>query len=147
VDDQEQAERILASLKASRNRNFGELARLHSKAATAADGGDMGQFQRGELPMEFERVVSRLQPGSVSRIVRTRYGYHMFMVEERIGAHQQKFYEVREQIHDKLVAERQMDIIRKELSELQRRIPVEIYSESLGFKYVGKKLAPGGEVN
>jgi foldase protein PrsA len=147
VDDQALAERILLSLKANRNRNFGELARLHSKAATSADGGDMGRFERGELPGEFERVVFRLQPGNVSKIVRTRYGYHMFMVEERIRAHQQKFYEVREQIHDKLVSDRETEIMRKELSELPKRIPVEIFRDNLGFKYVGSKLAPGGETN
>ncbi len=145
VDDQAQAERILASLKENRNRNFGELARLHSKAASAADGGDMGRFQRGDLPEEFERVVFALPPGSVSRIVRTRYGYHMFMVEEKIQAHTQKFYEVREQIHDKLLADRQMERLAKELSRLRAAIPVRIYAENLGFDYVGSKLAPGGD--
>lgn len=147
VDNLEQAERILASLKANRNNNFAELARLYSKAATAADGGDMGRFERGELPEEFEKVVFPMAPGTVSKIVRTRYGYHTFLVEERIGAHQQKFYEVRDQIQEKLLMSRQREIIEKRLASLETQVPVDIYREQLGFNYVGTRFAARGEDN
>jgi peptidyl-prolyl cis-trans isomerase C len=147
VDDLSQAERILASLKANRNNNFAELARLYSRAATAEDGGDMGRFQRGELPEEFERVVFSLSPGTVSKIVRTKYGYHTFLVEERVAAHQQKLYEVRDQIQEKLLATRQRDMIEKKLAALEVQIPVSIYRDRLGFNYVGTRFAPRGEDN
>jgi parvulin-like peptidyl-prolyl isomerase len=147
VDDLSQAERILASLKANRNGNFAELARLYSKAATADDGGDMGRFERGELPVEFEKVVFPMAPGTVSKIVRTRYGYHVFLVEERIGAHQQKLYEVRDQIQEKLLATRQREIIEKKLAALEVQIPVSIYRDKLGFNYLGTRFAPRGEDN
>jgi parvulin-like peptidyl-prolyl isomerase len=147
VDDLSQAERILSSLKANRNSNFGELARLYSKAATAEDGGDMGRFERGELPEEFEKVVFSLPPGTVSKIVRTKYGYHTFLVEERIRAHQQKLYEVRDQIQEKLLMTRQRGIIEQKLASLETQIPVSIYRERLGFNYVGTRFAPRGEDN
>jgi len=44
VDDHGQAEKILSSLKQQKNKNFGELARVYSKAPSAADGGDLGIF-------------------------------------------------------------------------------------------------------
>jgi peptidyl-prolyl cis-trans isomerase C len=147
VDDLSQAERILSSLKANRNSNFAELARLYSKAATAEDGGDMGRFERGELPEEFEKVVFSLPPGTVSKIVRTKYGYHTFLVEERIRAHQQKLYEVRDQIQEKLLMTRQSGIIEQKLASLETQIPVSIYRERLGFNYVGTRFAPRGEDN
>ena len=147
VDDLPQAERILNSLKANRNSNFAELARLYSKAATAEDGGDMGRFERGELPGEFEKVVFPMTPGTVSKIVRTRYGYHVFLVEERIGAHQQKLYEVRDQIQEKLLAARQRQVIEKKLAALEVQIPVSIYRDKLGFNYVGTRFAPRREDN
>jgi len=147
VDNLSQAERILTSLKANRNSNFAELARLYSKAATAEDGGNMGRFERGELPEEFERVVFYMAPGTVSKIVRTKYGYHTFLVEERIGAHQQKLYEVRDQIQEKLLATRQREIIEKKLAALEVQIPVNIYRDRLGFNYVGTRFAPRGEEN
>jgi parvulin-like peptidyl-prolyl isomerase len=147
VDNLSQAEKILASLKANRNSNFAELARLYSRAATAEDGGDMGRFERGELPEEFERVVFPMAPGTVSRIVRTKYGYHTFLVEERIGAHQQKLYEVRDQIQEKLLATRQREIIEKKLAALVAQVPVSIYRDKLGFNYVGTRFAPRSEDN
>jgi peptidyl-prolyl cis-trans isomerase C len=147
VDDLSQAERILASLKANRNSNFAELARLYSKAATAEDGGDMGRFERGELPEEFEKVVFSMTPGTVSKIVRTKYGYHTFLVEERIRGHQQKLYEVRDEIQEKLLMNRHHEIIERKLASLEAQIPIRIYREELGFNYVGTRFATRGEEN
>jgi parvulin-like peptidyl-prolyl isomerase len=144
VEDEGQAKKIQAALKAQRNRNFGELARLYSKAPTAADGGDLGTFQRGDLPEEFEKVIFPQAPGTVSKIVRTQYGYHMFFVEEKILAHQQRFYEVEEQIQEKLLLERQRAALDKEMASLASQIPIRVDREHLNFKYVGTRLPAGG---
>jgi parvulin-like peptidyl-prolyl isomerase len=141
VDDLAQAQKIVASLKTSRNKNFADLARVYSKGASAPDGGDLGSFQKGELPEEFEKVVFALSPGNVSKVVPSRYGYHIFMVEERILAHQQKLIEVRDEIREKLQLEREREIINAELASLMGRIPVEVYGDRLDFKYVGTRLA------
>ncbi len=50
LDDPVQAQKIQALLAAKRHKNFGELARIYSKANSAAEGGDLGTFQRGDLP-------------------------------------------------------------------------------------------------
>ena len=141
VDTQQQAMKIQNALKAKHNKNFAELARLYSKAPTAADGGDLGTFQRGELPEEFEKVIFQLQPGTVSQPVSTQYGYHTFLVEEKILAHQQRFYEVESQISEKLVLERQRAALDKELTSLANQIPIQVDRETLNFKYTGARLA------
>jgi peptidyl-prolyl cis-trans isomerase C len=147
VDNAEQAKKIQALLKANRNRNFKELARLYSKAPTAADGGDLGTFQRGELPEEFEKVIFPLASGTVSRVVSSQYGYHTFLVEEKILAHQQKYYEVEDQIQEKLLLERQRAALDKELSSLANQIQIQVDREKLDFKYVGSRLTTrGGKV-
>jgi hypothetical protein len=144
VEDEAKAKNIQASLKTSRNKNFGELARIYSKAPTAAEGGDLGTFQRGELPEEFEKAIFPLAPGAVSKIVRSQYGYHLFWVEEKILAHQQKFYEAEDQIQEKLLLERQRAALDKELASLADRIPIRLNSDGLDFKYVGTRLATRG---
>jgi parvulin-like peptidyl-prolyl isomerase len=141
VDDLSLAEKIRGMLAASRTRNFGELARLYSKAASAEDGGELGTFQRGDLPQEFEKVVFSMAPGAVSRIVRTKYGYHIFQVEEKIRAHQQKFWEVKDQIKDRLLRQREREIINLELAALIQQIPVEIRREQLNFSYTGSRFS------
>jgi parvulin-like peptidyl-prolyl isomerase len=144
VADEAQADKILASLKENRNKNFSELARIYSKAPAAASGGDMGTFQRGELPEEFDKVIFPLAPGTASRIVRTRYGYHVFLVEEKILAHQQKYYEVEDKIREKLLVERQRAALDKELASLADQVSIQLDRDRLDFKYVGTRLAPRG---
>ncbi len=139
VDDLALAERIRVQLKAKKNKNFGDLARVYSKAPSAADGGDLGLFEKGDLPEEFEKAVFRLSPGSVSQIVRTRYGYHIFQLEQRILAHQQKLIEVKDQIKEKLRLAREREIINRELETLRKEIPVVMHRELLGFNYIGTR--------
>lgn len=147
VDSQELAQKIQAQLKAGRNRNFQELARQYSKAPTASEGGDLGSFQRGELPEELEKSIFPLAPGTVSRIVRTQYGYHIFKVEEKILAHQQRFFEVEEQIQEKLLLERQRTAYDTEMASLIRQFPIQVEEDKLDFRYSGFRAgAVGGKL-
>jgi peptidyl-prolyl cis-trans isomerase C len=141
VDDPAQAQRLLTLLKTNRNKNFADLALAHSKGARADEGGDLGKFQKGELPEEFEKVIFLLAPGNVSKIVRSQYGYHIFMVEEKVLAHQQKLIEVKDQIKEKLTLDREREIIKQELVSLVSRIPVEVYRDRLDFDYIGTRFA------
>jgi len=141
VGDLAQAQKLLSSLKANRNKNFADLARDYSKGASAPDGGDLGTFQKGELPEEFEKAIFQLAPGNVSKIVSSRYGYHIFLVEEKVLAHQQRLVEVKDKIREKLLLDRERDIINKELSSLISRIPVEVYRDRLDFNYIGSRFA------
>ncbi len=140
VDDLSQAQKLLALLKKGRNKNFSDLALAYSKGARADEGGDLGKFEKGELPLDFEKAIFSLAPGTVSKIVRSQYGYHIFMVEEKIVAHQQKLIEVRDQIKEKLTLDRERAIIKQELVSLVSRIPVEVYRDRLDFKYIGTRF-------
>jgi peptidyl-prolyl cis-trans isomerase C len=144
VDDLNQAQKILVALKAAQNKNFSELARLYSKAPGAVDGGELGSFQRGDLPEVFEKAVFHLPPATTSKIVQTHYGFHIFLVEERIPAHQQHFYEVRDQIHEKLRLERERGILNAELQLLVNQIPVGIHRDKLDFNYLGTRFSTRG---
>jgi len=144
AESEAEAKKIQSLLKSNRNRNFSELARLYSKAPTAEEGGDLGTFQRGDLPQEFEKVVFALAPGTVSKIVRSQYGYHLFLIEEKILAHQQKLYEVEERIREKMKLERQRAALDKELAVLANQITIFVDREKLDFSYVGTRLAARG---
>ena len=141
VGDLAQAQKLLPMLRKNHNKNFADLARVYSKGASAPDGGDLGTFQKGELPEEFEKAIFPVTPGNVSKIVSSRYGYHLFLVEEKILAHQQRLVEVKDQIREKLLLERERDIINKELSALIGRIPVEVYRDRLDFNYIGSRFS------
>lgn len=63
---------------------FDELARQYSQdPGSAAMGGDLGTFGRGEMVKPFEDAAFALQPGEVSDIVETPYGLHLIKVESK----------------------------------------------------------------
>jgi peptidyl-prolyl cis-trans isomerase SurA len=63
---------------------FVELAKRNSDdGGSAGKGGDLGWFTRRRWVRPFDDVVMTLQPGQVSGIVRTQYGYHLIRCAER----------------------------------------------------------------
>jgi peptidyl-prolyl cis-trans isomerase SurA len=62
---------------------FADVARQFSQAAGAAQGGDLGWVQRGQLLEELERAVADLRPGEVTPPVRTATGWHILQLRDR----------------------------------------------------------------
>ncbi|UGQ45964.1 peptidylprolyl isomerase [Massilia endophytica] len=80
------AKRRLAELKErldNKSATFEELARLNSQDGSAAKGGDLGWLYPGDALPEFEEAMNALQPGQVSGVVETSFGYHLIQVLER----------------------------------------------------------------
>ena len=63
--------------------DFAELARLYSEDASAAGGGDLGWVNPGDTVPQFEEAMKALQPGQVSALVKTQFGWHLIQVLER----------------------------------------------------------------
>jgi peptidyl-prolyl cis-trans isomerase C len=89
-------------------------------------GGDMGYFSQGELPLEFDAVLFSLKVGEVSQPVRTPYGYHLFEVVDRQEAHPLSLAEASGRIRSKLAALRKTAAQEQWLSELRKRYEVKI---------------------
>ena len=65
--------------------DFAELAAVVSDdEGSAARGGDLGFFGRGQMVGPFEEAAFSLAPGELSEPVQTRYGWHLIKVEERL---------------------------------------------------------------
>ena len=64
--------------------NFIQIATANSgDKASAAEGGSLGWVNPGTMVKEFEDAMNRLQPGEVSDPIRTQFGWHLILVEER----------------------------------------------------------------
>ena len=64
--------------------DFGALAKGNSMdTVSAAEGGDLGWVNPGDLVPEFEQVMDDLKPGEISQPFQTQYGWHIVQVLER----------------------------------------------------------------
>lgn len=98
------AEALVRSLyqRISAGEDFGTLAREYSHGPGAADGGDLGFFERGQMVQPLESVAFRLKAGSLSQPIRSPAGFHLMMIEEREGSVEQSFEDVEAQIREEL---------------------------------------------
>lgn len=81
VASEEEGRRLLALLR--QGESFAKLAEEYSLSPDGQQGGDLGFFGRGEMPREFDAVVFDLPVKRLSDLVKSEYGYHIFLVEEK----------------------------------------------------------------
>lgn len=86
--------------------DFAEVARQHSRDATARDGGDLGTLKRGELAADVEAAILWLSPGEVSSPFRSALGWHLFRLESRESLEGPRLEQARQQIRDILYREK-----------------------------------------
>ena len=99
------AEELLKKAKAGAD--FAELAKANSEdEGSAKNGGDLDFFGRGRMVPEFDQVAFTLQPGQISDLVKTQYGYHIIKVTDKKAASTRSIDEVRQQLTDQLSYER-----------------------------------------
>lgn len=80
--------------------DFAELAIAMSEGPSGPSGGDLGWFSRGQMVPPFEEAAFALEPGEISDIVETSFGYHIIKLEEKKAEGTTPFDEVSESIKD-----------------------------------------------
>lgn len=65
---------------------FAKLAAENSACPSGKEGGDLGEFTRGQMDPEFEKVAFELPVGKLSAPVKTQYGYHLILVTKKTPA-------------------------------------------------------------
>ena len=99
------AEETLLELR-TRPELFGERARELSNCRSALQDGSLGPLARGECVPEFEAAIfGEVGSGILPTLVRTRYGFHIVMVEGRIPGKRVPYEVVKERIAARLESE------------------------------------------
>ncbi|AWB35267.1 molecular chaperone SurA [Orrella marina] len=63
--------------------SFADVARVVSEDASAPQGGELGWVNPGETVPSFEEAMNKLSPGEISEPIKSPFGWHIILVEER----------------------------------------------------------------
>jgi peptidyl-prolyl cis-trans isomerase C len=124
------AEGILKKIKS--REDFAKLAAdVSDDPGSKQNGGELGFSPRGRMVKPFEDAAFALQPGEVSGLVKTQYGYHIIKVEERKAAGIQPFDDVKENIRQKLIQDQTKSKVVDFIEKAMKDAKVEIHPEAL----------------
>lgn len=91
--------------RAQAGEDFAALATEHGTDGTAANGGDLGCFQRGMMVAPFEEAVVAAEVGEIAGPIQTQFGYHALVVYEHRPAEVRPFEEVRDDVAANVAAD------------------------------------------
>jgi peptidyl-prolyl cis-trans isomerase C len=106
--------------------DFATVAKGNSTCPSAAQGGDLGFFGKGQMVPSFEKAAFALKPGEVSDVVETQFGYHIIKLTEKKPAATTDFKEVKAKIEEFLKGQKVNEAIGKYLEEARKTAKVEI---------------------
>jgi len=95
----EKSEKAAEVLKlAQGGADFTELATEYSEGPSKTSGGDLGFFEQGSMVPIFDTTVFAMKPGEISEVIKTRFGYHIILLEDVKPAVTRELQDVRESI-------------------------------------------------
>jgi parvulin-like peptidyl-prolyl isomerase len=127
VETEEDIRQIQKELE-SKQKDFSDLAREYSLSPEGVRGGDLGYFEAGQMPEEFDNVFN-LKIDGVSDIIRTPYGFHLFKVVDKVDDRKMDFDESKKQVKEALFQELQDKAFQKWLVQLKKKSVIDISHE------------------
>jgi peptidyl-prolyl cis-trans isomerase SurA len=118
------ADDLEAKLRASGD--FAQLARTFSDGPTAAEGGDLGQFQRGKLAKVLEDATFALKSGQFTDPIRTKQGFVILKVIKHNPGGIPAYKDVEEQVEESFYMFRMEPAMRDYLTTMREQAYIEI---------------------
>jgi peptidyl-prolyl cis-trans isomerase C len=104
---------------------FAAMAAEMSNCPSGQHGGNLGQIGRGDTVPEFEKAIFRLGPtGLLRELVKTRHGFHIVAIDQRIPGKRLPFDVVRDQIAERLRVMVEEKALRQYISVLAGRADI-----------------------
>ncbi|MBL7070645.1 MAG: peptidylprolyl isomerase [Candidatus Omnitrophica bacterium] len=106
--------------------DFEELVKEYSEGPHAAEGGQLGLVERGQMREELDTAIFALGEGDVSDIVESPLGYHIFKVTEVIPEETIDFESVKDEVEELIYRERVDKQMKKWLKELRKNAYISV---------------------
>ena len=114
--------------RVQKGESFAVLARQYSQDGDSAPkGGQLPVFSKREMVPAIQQAVEGLQPGQVSDLLETPFGFQIFELHERLPSQKTPFEKAREQAKQQLLAQRRKDALQALVRTLRERAKIETY--------------------
>ena len=120
-----QAQEVIDRITAGEN--MSDVAWNHSMGPYRVKGGDMGLVHRGRLYPTLEKEVFQLEPGRLSGIIKTIYGYHVVRVEEVKPQEQLRLEDVYPSVQKELTEKKEKQLQEALTARLRGNAQIEVY--------------------
>jgi parvulin-like peptidyl-prolyl isomerase len=124
VREERKAKALLNRLK--RGEDFAKVAREESIGPEAVSDGDLGFVIPGVMPEEIDRVLFSHAPGSISEVIKSSYGYHIFKIIEKETSSKKNWPEIKELVMAELKKQKEETAYSKWLEDLRSKVTVRI---------------------
>lgn len=129
VRSKAQAQSIIAGMKTlsgeKLKNEFIAQAKLYSIGPSAARGGDLGYFPRGQMVASFNDAAFAMKTGTISPIpVQSQFGYHVIYVEDRKPAKKMGFDTVKSFIEQRLKMDKFKETMEKKMAALHEKAKI-----------------------
>lgn len=124
-----EAEEVLAKAKAGED--FAALAKEYSDDPGSKDTGGEYTFGRGKMVKPFEDTAFALEPGQVSDLVETQFGYHIIKLSEKTEAGTTSFEQAKERIVPYLLQQQMQENAKIEYSEAEQALRERVQQQQM----------------
>ena len=124
VDSEEKATELLAAIN-NGEISFEDAAKQNSTCPSSAQGGNLGDFGRGQMVPEFDTACFEMEVGEVRGPVKTQFGYHLIRLNAKNDAEPIAYADIRGELFAKLTQEKQQAAYQSKINQLKILYPVD----------------------
>jgi peptidyl-prolyl cis-trans isomerase C len=142
VPTQQEAQDILQKLKAGAS--FAELAKKYSlDEKTKSNGGDLGWVNWAQFgSTSLKDAAFKLQPGEVSGIVQSQFGYHIMKVTDKKPASDSDFPKIKDALKEQLADKKKEDLFETYVKDLRSKAKITVNTQNLASVSVAPPQQP-----
>jgi len=121
----DRARQIAEELQEATDEEFAKRAQEVSQGPSAAKGGDLGWFKRGQMVKVFEDTAFKLKPGKTSGVVESPFGLHIIRVIARRRVDPNSLEAHRDEIQNLLLNAQMQDRMPRWIAGLKAKAVIE----------------------
>ncbi len=126
VDSEEKAKEIAEDIKSGKI-SFEDAAKQYSSCPSKEKGGNLGEFQRGQMVPEFDEACFTMEVGTMSEPIQTQFGYHIIKLNSKSESRIMEFDEVKAQLTEKVLNDKKQQAYQSKINQLKIMYPVDRY--------------------